>query len=135
MSDSKDTGTQISRRQRNYTLGVLVLVFTSSHVDRQIVAILGQPIKEALLKLIGQRLAAANYPFKRLTGFNARIFQKNLQHRGHKMNGADLMFTNHIDQIRAVFVTFGPRNHQECRKALGRRSLRRVHLAAQHDDG
>lgn len=48
MSDSKDTGTQISRRQRNYTLGVLVLVFTSSHVDRQIVAILGQPIKEAL---------------------------------------------------------------------------------------
>ena len=38
----------ISRRQRAYTLAVLVLVFTSSHVDRQIVAILGQPIKEAL---------------------------------------------------------------------------------------
>lgn len=45
---TEDTGTRISRRQRNYTLGVLVLVFTSSHVDRQIVAILGQPIKEAL---------------------------------------------------------------------------------------
>jgi len=43
-----DSGTTISRRQRNYTLGVLVLVFTSSHIDRQIVAILGQPIKEAL---------------------------------------------------------------------------------------
>jgi len=43
-----DTGTTITRRQRSYTLAVLVLVFTSSHVDRQIVAILGQPIKEAL---------------------------------------------------------------------------------------
>jgi predicted MFS family arabinose efflux permease len=48
MSDDKDTGTLITRRQRNYTLGVLVLVFTSSHIDRQIVAILGQPIKDAL---------------------------------------------------------------------------------------
>ena len=48
MNDAKDTGTLISRRQRNYTLGVLVLVFTSSHIDRQIVAILGQPIKESL---------------------------------------------------------------------------------------
>jgi predicted MFS family arabinose efflux permease len=44
-----DSGTTITRRQRHYTLGVLVLVFTSSHVDRQIVAILGQPIKEALV--------------------------------------------------------------------------------------
>lgn len=33
---------------RAYTLFVLVLVFTSSHVDRQIIGILGQPIKEAL---------------------------------------------------------------------------------------
>ncbi len=48
MSEGNDTGTLITRRQRNYTLGVLVLVFTSSHIDRQIVAILGQPIKEAL---------------------------------------------------------------------------------------
>jgi predicted MFS family arabinose efflux permease len=48
MSEAEDTGTLITRRQRNYTLGVLVLVFTSSHIDRQIVAILGQPIKEAL---------------------------------------------------------------------------------------
>ncbi|MEZ5597025.1 MAG: MFS transporter [Pseudomonadales bacterium] len=31
---------------RGYTLALLVLVFTSSHVDRQIVAILAQPIKE-----------------------------------------------------------------------------------------
>ncbi|MEZ5560273.1 MAG: MFS transporter [Pseudomonadales bacterium] len=38
----------ISPRQRAYTLGVLVLVFTSSHVDRQIVGILGQAIKESL---------------------------------------------------------------------------------------
>lgn len=48
MKQDNDTGTLISRRQRNYTLGVLVLVFTSSHIDRQIVAILGQPIKESL---------------------------------------------------------------------------------------
>ena len=38
----------ISIRQKNYTLFVLVLVFTSSHVDRQIMGILGQPIKESL---------------------------------------------------------------------------------------
>ena len=35
----------ISKRQRGYTLFLLVLVFTSSHVDRQIVAILQEPIK------------------------------------------------------------------------------------------
>ena len=39
----------ISDQQRRYTLFVLVLVFTSSHVDRQIMGILGQPIKESLL--------------------------------------------------------------------------------------
>jgi len=38
----------ISTRQKSYTLFVLVLVFTSSHVDRQIMGILGQPIKESL---------------------------------------------------------------------------------------
>ncbi|MFB0971112.1 MAG: MFS transporter [Pseudomonadales bacterium] len=38
----------ISARQKNYTLFVLVLVYTSSHVDRQIMGILGQPIKESL---------------------------------------------------------------------------------------
>ncbi len=48
MKQVDDTGTEISRRQRTYTLAVLVLVFTSSHIDRQIVAILGQPIKESL---------------------------------------------------------------------------------------
>ncbi len=37
----------ISDRERRYVLFLLLLVFTSSHVDRQIVAILAQPIKEA----------------------------------------------------------------------------------------
>ena len=40
---------EISDRQRRYTLLMLVLVFTSSHVDRQIMGILGQPIKESLM--------------------------------------------------------------------------------------
>ena len=40
---------EITDRQRRYTLFMLVLVFTSSHVDRQIMGILGQPIKESLL--------------------------------------------------------------------------------------
>jgi len=39
----------ISDQQRRYTLFMLVLVFTSSHIDRQIMGILGQPIKESLL--------------------------------------------------------------------------------------
>ena len=34
--------------QRNYTLFMLLVVYTSSHVDRNIVGILGQPIKESL---------------------------------------------------------------------------------------
>ena len=38
----------ITTRQKNYTLFLLVLVFTSSHIDRQIMGILGQPIKESL---------------------------------------------------------------------------------------
>ncbi len=37
----------ITKRQRSYTLFLLVVVFTSSHVDRQIVAILQEPIKVA----------------------------------------------------------------------------------------
>lgn len=36
---------EISQRQRSYTLFMLVLVFTASHIDRQIVAILQEPIK------------------------------------------------------------------------------------------
>ena len=40
---------EVTDRQRKYTLFMLVLVFTSSHVDRQIMGILGQPIKESLL--------------------------------------------------------------------------------------
>ena len=39
--------TTITKRQRSYTLFLLVIVFTSSHVDRQIVAILQEPIKAA----------------------------------------------------------------------------------------
>ena len=39
--------TTISNRQRGYTLFLLVIVFTASHVDRQIVAILQEPIKQA----------------------------------------------------------------------------------------
>jgi len=39
----------ITERQRRYTLLILLLVFTSSHVDRQVMGILGQSIKESLL--------------------------------------------------------------------------------------
>ncbi len=41
------TDTTITNRERSYTLFLLVIVFTSSHVDRQIVAILQEPIKQA----------------------------------------------------------------------------------------
>ena len=37
---------EVTDRQRKYTLFMLVLVFTSSHVDIQIMGILGQPITE-----------------------------------------------------------------------------------------
>jgi len=37
----------ITKQQRSYTLFLLVIVFTSSHIDRQIVAILQEPIKHA----------------------------------------------------------------------------------------
>ncbi|MFT5210263.1 MAG: putative MFS family arabinose efflux permease [Flavobacterium sp.] len=48
MTDIIDKTEVITTRQKNYTLFVLVLVFTSSHVDRQIMGILGQSIKESL---------------------------------------------------------------------------------------
>ena len=52
MTDSTDTTStqRISTAPwyRWYALGVLVLVFTSSHVDRQIMGILLQPIKNDL---------------------------------------------------------------------------------------
>ena len=47
MSVSSSTQVEISKRERSYTLFLLVIVFTSSHVDRQIVAILQEPIKQA----------------------------------------------------------------------------------------
>jgi MFS family permease len=49
MSLTTTTHPFISDAKRRYTLFILVLVFTSSHVDRQIMGILGQPIKESLL--------------------------------------------------------------------------------------
>ena len=42
-----DKETKISSKQRSYTLFLLLIVYTSSHVDRQIVAILQEPIKQA----------------------------------------------------------------------------------------
>ena len=44
-ADEKET--KISSKQRSYTLFLLLIVYTSSHVDRQIVAILQEPIKQA----------------------------------------------------------------------------------------
>ena len=41
--------TDITKKQKYYTLFLLVLVFTSSHIDRNIIAILLQPIKETFL--------------------------------------------------------------------------------------
>ncbi|GIS69897.1 MAG: MFS transporter [Gammaproteobacteria bacterium] len=42
------TGHTEPQRERRHVLAILVLVFASSHVDRQIMGILGQPIKESL---------------------------------------------------------------------------------------
>jgi predicted MFS family arabinose efflux permease len=60
----------LSPRERSYTLFLLVLVFTSSHVDRQIVAILAQPIKEAF-ELSDTQLGL-------LTGFAFALFYATL---------------------------------------------------------
>ena len=42
-------GTDRFKKQKFYTLFLLVLVFTSSHIDRNIIGILLQPIKETFL--------------------------------------------------------------------------------------
>ena len=42
-------GKEKNNQQKFYTLFLLVLVFTSSHIDRNIIAILLQPIKETFL--------------------------------------------------------------------------------------
>lgn len=49
MSDIAQVGDTPSKFTRNYTLGVLVLIYASSHVDRQIVSILAESIKQDLL--------------------------------------------------------------------------------------
>lgn len=48
MTDAQTDGDVIRSKSRWYALGVLVLVFTSSHVDRQIMGILLEPIKQDL---------------------------------------------------------------------------------------
>ena len=49
MTDIAQTGHQPSRLTRNYTLAMLVAIYASSHVDRQIVSILAESIKQELL--------------------------------------------------------------------------------------
>ncbi|MEM1245339.1 MAG: MFS transporter [Acidobacteriota bacterium] len=60
----------VTDRERRYTLLLLVLVFTSSHIDRQIVAILAQPLKEAF-ELSDSQLGV-------LTGFAFALFYATL---------------------------------------------------------
>ncbi|MDA9230438.1 MFS transporter [Alphaproteobacteria bacterium] len=49
MSESKAPVAPPSKSVRNYTLAVLVAIYASSHVDRQIVSILAESIKQDLL--------------------------------------------------------------------------------------
>ena len=49
MSDTTLAEQASSKRTRNYTLFMLVIIYASSHVDRQIVSILAESIKEELL--------------------------------------------------------------------------------------
>ena len=49
MSDIAQPTEAPSKFTRNYTLGVLVLIYASSHIDRQIVSILAESIKQDLL--------------------------------------------------------------------------------------
>ena len=61
---------QSSTHRRAYTLAVLVIVFTSSHVDRQIIGILAQPIKEAF--------ALSDIELGLLTGVSFALFYATL---------------------------------------------------------
>lgn len=65
-----DEDASTSDRERRYTLLLLVLVFTSSHIDRQIVAILAQPLKDAF-ELSDSQLGV-------LTGFAFALFYATL---------------------------------------------------------
>ena len=49
MSAQADSHPAISKKTRNYTLAMLVAIYASSHVDRQIVSILAESIKLELL--------------------------------------------------------------------------------------
>ena len=49
MTDIAQAGDRPSKFTRNYTFFVLVLIYASSHVDRQIVSILAESIKQDLL--------------------------------------------------------------------------------------
>ncbi|MGB2448260.1 MAG: MFS transporter, partial [Parvibaculales bacterium] len=49
MSAQADSSPVISNKTRNYTLAMLVAIYASSHVDRQIVSILAESIKLELM--------------------------------------------------------------------------------------
>ena len=49
MSETTSGAAKPTKSVRNYTLAVLVLIYASSHVDRQIVSILAESIKQELL--------------------------------------------------------------------------------------
>ena len=72
--------TTISKRQRSYTLFLLVIVFTASHVDRQIVAILQEPIKQAF-QISDTQLGL-------LTGFMFALFYATLEHADGDVGGS-----------------------------------------------
>ena len=70
MSTQRGPDAPESKRYRWYALGVLVLVFTSSHVDRQIMGILLEPIK--------QELGASDTQMGFLVGITFAIFYATL---------------------------------------------------------
>ncbi|MDG1006790.1 MAG: MFS transporter, partial [Alphaproteobacteria bacterium] len=49
MSQDAVSQPKVSNKTRNYTLAMLVAIYASSHVDRQIVSILAESIKLELL--------------------------------------------------------------------------------------
>ena len=49
MSDQAVSQPKLSNKTRNYTLAMLVAIYASSHVDRQIVSILAESIKLELM--------------------------------------------------------------------------------------
>jgi hypothetical protein len=68
--------------------------------------------EETLLEVVGQRLAARYDPPQAGAQRDARLSEKDLQHRGYEVERRDLTFKHEVDEVRTVLMPLGARDDE-----------------------